>query len=414
MKLSDLMIEKTIKILEKNLCNNCLGRFYSGLLSGYTNEERGRLLRAIIAMLIDSKAIDYSKVDRSNFYGFRFRINKDFSSSKPEKCFLCNGLFDELDEYAKKAAKKLSSIEFNNFLVGSIMPAEILEREEKLWEVTAIDYVESIKSEVNRELGKKIWYIIKKPVNFKNPDIVILLNFEKRNIEIKVNSLFILGYYKKLKRDFPQCKWGTPGKYKTSIQEMVAKPLIKITKGKDNFFHGYGREDVNARCLDWRPFVIEIAEPKIRNFNFRKVEKQIDKRIKIKLLKVADKFTVRRIKSEMGDKTYRMIVKFKKPVEKKELKKLKSLIGVIQQRTPIRVSHRRADLIRKRLVKNLRYKQINKKTIELTVKTNAGLYVKELVSGDNGRTKPSVSELLGVEAKPKDLDVIKIERPKNL
>jgi tRNA pseudouridine synthase 10 len=409
------LIEKTIKILEKGyFCNSCLGRFYSGLLSGYTNEERGNFIRSLIAMTIDSNSIDYSKIEHSNFYGFKFRINKDFSSLKPGKCFLCNNLFESLDDYANKAVKKLKDIEFNNFLVGSIIPSEILEKEEKLWEITGIDYVESIKSELNRELGKEIWNIIKKPVNFKNPDIVILLNLEKKDVEIKINSLFILGYYKKLKRGFPQCKWGTPGKYNTSTQEMVAKLIMKVTKGKEDFFHGYGREDVDARCLDWRPFVIEISEPKIRNFNLKKVEKKIDKRIKVKLLKISDRFTVRRIKTEMGDKTYRITVNFNKPVEKRELKKLKGLVGVIQQRTPIRVSHRRADLIRKRLVKSLKYKQINKKSIELTVKTNAGLYVKELVSGDNGRTKPSVSEVLGVEARPKNLDVIKIDRPKNL
>jgi tRNA pseudouridine synthase 10 len=407
------LIEKSVKILEKNLCNNCLGRFFSGLLSGYTNEERGKFIRTLIAMMIDSKSIDYSKIEPSNFFGFKFRINKEFLVSKPGKCFLCNNLFEELDDYAKKAVKKLKDIEFNNFLVGSLIPSEILGKEEKLWEITGIDYVESIKSEVNRELGKKIWNIIKKPVNFKNPNIVILLDLEKKDIEIKINSLFILGYYKKLKRGFPQCKWGTPGKYKTSIQEMVAKPIMKVTKGKNNYLHGFGREDVDARCLDWRPFVIEIAEPKIRNFNFKDIEKKIDKRIKVKLLKVSDKFTVRRIKSEMGDKTYRLIVKFKKPVKKNELKKLKSLVGVINQRTPTRVAHRRADLIRKRLVKDLKYKQINKKAIELTVKATSGLYVKELVTGDNGRTKPSVSELLN-EAVPKNLDVIKIDRPKNL
>lgn len=404
------LIENTIKILEKGyFCDSCLGRFYSGLLSGYTNDERGRILRTLIAMMIDSKSLDYSKIDPSNFHGFNFRINKDFSSKKPEKCFLCSGLLEDLDEYAKKAVKKLKSIEFNNFLVGSLIPAEILEKEEKLWEIVGIEYVESIKSEINRELGKKIWNLVRKPVNFKNPDIVVLANFNKKDIEIKINSLFVLGYYKKLKRGFPQSKWGTPGKYKTSIQEMIAKPIMKVTEGKDNSFHGYGREDVDARCLDWRPFVIEVIEPKFRKLNFRKTEKQIDKKIKVKLLKIADRFTIRRIKTEMGDKTYRVIVKFNKPVKRKELKKLKTLIGIISQRTPVRVSHRRADLIRRRSVKELKYKQISKKAIELTVKTSAGLYVKELVTGDQGRTKPSVSELLNVEAKPKDLDVIKIE-----
>ena len=410
------MIENILKILEKGyFCDSCLGRFYYGLLAGYSNKEKGKLIRILLAMMIDGKSIDYSNIDSSNFSGFKFKVNKDFHPEVKKKCFLCNDLFDNLDNYSKKAAKKLN-LEFNNFSVGSIIPAEVLNKEEKLWEIIGIEFVESIKFDLNRELRKKISEIVKKPINFENPDVVILFDFDKEEVEININPLFILGYYKKLQRGIPQSKWGTPGKYKTSVQEIVAKPLMKVTKGNNNAFHGYGREDVDARCLDWRPFVIEVIKPKIRNFNLKKIEKSINKnkKVSIKLLKVTDKFTVRRIKSEMGDKTYRMIVKFNKPVEKKELKKLKSLIGPISQRTPMRVAHRRADLVRRRLVKELKYKQIDKKTIILTVKGSAGLYVKELVHGDEGRTKPSLAELLNVKAVPKSLDVIKIERPKNL
>ena len=36
------------------------------------------------------------------------------------------------------------------------------------------------------------------------------------------------------------------------------------------------------------------------------------------------------------------------------------------------------------------------------------MYVKELVHGDSGRTKPSISEILGNPAKVEELDVIKI------
>ncbi|MEM5778411.1 MAG: tRNA pseudouridine(54/55) synthase Pus10 [Candidatus Aenigmatarchaeota archaeon] len=410
------LIETLTKLLEKNLCNHCLGRFYSSLLYKLSNEERGKTLKAIMALAIDAKLIDYSKVNLNNFYEFKFKQNKDLPLIKKESCYLCDNLFENIDSFVKKAIKKLEKIQFNNFLVGSRISNEILEKEEKLWEITGINYVESIKSEVNREIGKKIKEIVKKPINYKNPEVVILADFEKNDVEIQINSLYILGYYKKFARGIPQCKWGTPGKYKTSVQEIVAKPIMKITKGKNNFFHGYGREDINARCLDWRPFVIEITHPKIRNFNLKNVEKQINKskKIKVKLLKVVDKFTVKRIKSEAGDKTYKVIVKLNKKVEKNDLEKLKNLIGVIQQRTPLRVAHRRADLIRKRIVKSIKYKQINKKTIELVIKTNAGLYVKELVTGDNGRTKPSVSDLLNVKAKPINLDVIKIEKPKNL
>jgi len=411
------MIENILKILEKGyFCDSCLGRFYYGLLAGYSNKEKGKLIRALLAMMIDSKSLDYSKVDSSNFSGFKFKINKEFSPKSKEKCFLCNDLFESLDNYSKKAVKKLEGIEFNNFSVGSLVPAEVLNKEEKLWEIIGIEYVESIKFDLNRELRKKITDIVNKPINFEKPDIVVLSDFEKGDVEIKINPLFILGYYKKFNRKIPQSKWGTPGKYKTSVQEIIAEPLMKITKGKGNAFHGYGREDIDARCLDWRPFVIEVTEPKVRNFNLKKMEKKINKnkKINIKLLKFTGKFTVRRVKSEMGDKTYRMIVKFNKPVKKQELKKLKSLIGTISQRTPVRVAHRRADLIRRRLVKDLRYRRINGKTIVLTIKGSSGLYVKELVHGDEGRTKPSLVEVLNVEASPKNLDVIKIERPKNL
>lgn len=412
------MIEKTAKILEKYLCNKCLGRTVSGLLSGLTDEERGKILRGNIALSIDGKSIDYSKIDPSNFYEYKFRINKEFSDTikKPGKCWVCNDCLKDLDIFAKKAIKKLKGIEFNSFLVGSKVPGDILTREEKIWEITSIENVESIKSEINRELGKKLGFLLRKPTDFKNPDVIVIADLIKKEVEIQINSLYILGYYKKLVRGIPQCKWGTPGKYKTSVQEIVSKPIMRVTKGKNNAFHGMGREDVDARCLDWRPFVIEIIQPRIRNFSLKDMERQINKskKVKVKLIKFSNKFTVRRIKSESKDKTYRVIVNFDKPVEKRELRKLKQLIGIISQRTPVRVAHRRADLIRKRAVKQLKYKQINKKKIELKIKASSGLYVKELVTGDDGRTKPSVAEILNVKSIPKDLDVIHIERPKNL
>ena len=93
---------------------------------------------------------------------------------------------------------------------------------------------------------------------------------------------------------------------------------------------------------------------------------------------------------------------------------MKKLVGIISQRTPTRVAHRRADLVRKRKVKEIKYKWVNSKTIELKVKTNAGLYVKEFVSGNGGRTIPSVAQALGVDATPKNLDVIEIQRPKGI
>ena len=44
----------------------------------------------------------------------------------------------------------------------------------------------------------------------------------------------------------------------------------------------------------------------------------------------------------------------------------------------------------------------------MEVRTEAGLYVKELVSGDGGRTQPSVAGILGADAECAELDVLAV------
>ncbi|MBN2203276.1 MAG: tRNA pseudouridine(54/55) synthase Pus10 [Candidatus Aenigmarchaeota archaeon] len=402
------------KVFSKNLCDHCLGRLYSGLLSGHTSEERGKAIRLSMAMMIDSGKVETKEIDMSNFHDFKFRNGS--KPGKKEKCWMCSDIFDNLDKLAEKCVKRLGNLEFSSFLVGSKVSGQIHAREEKMWEINGIENVETIKTEINRELGKRIERLVKKPVAFKRPDILILANLEKARYDLQIGSLYVFGYYSKRKRGFPQCKWGTPGVYKTSVQEIIAKPFLKATESKHNSFHGGGREDIDARCMGWRPFVIEIEKPVKRKISLAKMRQEINKgsKVKVKSLKFCDRDTVVRVKTERGEKAYRVTVLFSKPVDKSDLKKLYKLKGVISQRTPTRVSHRRADLVRKRKVLDIKYKRISSKKIELMVKTNAGLYVKELVSGNGGRTKPSVSSMLGVEATPKDLDVTMVQKTRNV
>jgi tRNA pseudouridine synthase 10 len=44
----------------------------------------------------------------------------------------------------------------------------------------------------------------------------------------------------------------------------------------------------------------------------------------------------------------------------------------------------------------------------MEIRCQGGLYVKELVSGDEGRTIPNVSDLLGNRAKTLKLDVLNV------
>ena len=81
---------------------------------------------------------------------------------------------------------------------------------------------------------------------------------------------------------------------------------------------------------------------------------------------------------------------------------------MIKQQTPLRVVHRRADIVRERYIYKLEVKKVTLKRALLYIRCQGGLYVKELVSGDEGRTVPNVSALLDNPAKTLKLDVLNV------
>lgn len=410
------MINRVAKILEEPVCNHCLGRQFGQLLSGYSNEERGKLLRSALAIAIDSNefpADSLSKIDMSNFHEFKFRFNKDLAKKEFEKrvCAICGDFFEHIGEIAKKAAKKLSKQEFGTFLIGTKISSDLLQREEQLWEKAGIEFCEPIRAEINREVGSRLEKKLGKNADLKKPDIAVLLDLEQNKISLQINSLYVFGYYQKLVRGIPQSKWGTPHKYKTSVEEIIGKPIQRIADGFDIKLHGSGREDIDAICTAWRPFVLEVMKPKKRKIDLKKAQKQVNgRKVRVNGLKIVELDVVQKVKEAKPDKSYKAVVKLEREIKKSDLAKLRQLIGIINQKTPKRVLHRRGDLMRKREVKELKTKWLGKKKFELVIKTEAGLYIKELISGDEGRTKPSVSDILGQKAVCEKLDVIKIEQ----
>jgi tRNA pseudouridine synthase 10 len=81
---------------------------------------------------------------------------------------------------------------------------------------------------------------------------------------------------------------------------------------------------------------------------------------------------------------------------------------MIEQRTPLRVVHRRADKIRKRRIRDIEIKNQDEKYLELIIECQGGLYIKELISGDDNRTNPSISSILKSQANCVQLDVLDV------
>jgi len=120
---------------------------------------------------------------------------------------------------------------------------------------------------------------------------------------------------------------------------------------------------------------------------------------------------VETLKSNKAHKKYRILVEVEGALSADEFRKaVKTLQGVtIQQRTPERVAHRRADKVRERVVLDIEYAGEQDGKFIVEVLGEAGLYIKELVSGDGGRTRPSLAEILKKSARVTSLDVTQVE-----
>ncbi len=341
------------------------------------------------------------------------------------ECVLCGNIFEKIDEISEKIVNEMKNYEFDSFDVGVRLYGSINSMMNFLKERYGIEdnFKEVLRSELIKSIESKTG---KKRV--LNGDIRIIFCPEDFKFEIDVKSIYIYGRYKKRVRDLSQTRWicsncggkgcemcKFQGKKYLSVEELIINPAVEIFQGKNGFLHGAGREDVDARMLGTgRPFILEVSVPKKRNVDLRILEKTINERakgkIEVKLLFYVDSKDVARIKNARFPKIYRAVVRFKDSVEEFEIiNALKQIEKTeIKQRTPKRVEHRRADKIRLRKVlkADLLMKKGNLAVIE--IHADSGLYIKELVSGDEGRTRPSLSELIGKECHVEKLDVIAV------
>ncbi len=405
-------------LTEHPLCYHCLDRQFA-LLNNRSEKSDGRKAVAKKVTLQESFEIAQKTLSRYNK-----------REDKRDVCYLCGGAFEKIPLIVKRITVKLEEIEFESFLIGIELPYEVAEREDEFKAKFKVTYGESMRSQFSRDIGKQLYHKVGKKVDFSKPDLVIIVNPFTNQVHLQINPLFVAGQYKKLVRGIPQSRWvcrkcdgkgcticnWTGKTYQYSVEELVGSPLLKLTRGEEMAFHGAGREDVDALMLgSGRPFVIEIKNPKKRSIDLHKLQIKInnnaDGRIEVHDLRFADKDVVRKFKSkESIEKTYSAIIEFGRKVTNKELQDVERTLSknVIKQRTPKRVLHRRSDLMREKYIYKAITKKLSQYRVEIQIRCQGGLYIKELITGDDGRTNPSVASILDTKATPLQLDVLKV------
>jgi tRNA pseudouridine synthase 10 len=328
------------------------------------------------------------------------------------ECYICEGGALETKAMIEKAEKLIENTK--SFSISTLIPKDWFVREERIWDIS-MKNTESIKNKLNRMIASQL----SKRYDIDG-DVRLIFDYKEKKVTLERNALFIFGRYRKNVPGLSQSRWtcqncngkgckkcNGKGKYYESVEEKIGEPLKKATQADDYVLHASGREDVDATNSAGRIFVMMLKNPRVREFDL-----SIDtgKEVSVSDLKIVRRNFVELVTESHFDKTYTVEVEFNNNISKEEVQLIQSLEGkLIRQKTPKRVVHRRADILRHRKIKSIEVESIQGKKAILKIRAEAGTYIKELISGDEGRTEPNISEITNNSAKCIALDVSEID-----
>jgi tRNA pseudouridine synthase 10 len=332
----------------------------------------------------------------------------------------------DIEALAEGVAALREEWEFHSFWLGTRVRGPIDQQDAM-----------ALKSEVNRRVGLRVLELCPDLMpTLKHPDAQILLILETKQVEIKVTSLFVYGRYRKLSREIPQSKWhcrrcrgrgcqvcgDTGRRFAESVEENVSDVVRKYcgATGKSKL-HSNGREDVDVRMLgNGRPCVIELIDPRKRTLDWPAIQEEVNtlhgEKMEMLELQAGDARLCKIVNQGSPDKSYRAEVTCLVPAAPGDVAALADAAPFeIAQETPRRVLHRRANLVRRRKIHEWRIENVREEGgkvvgFEVFLRVDAGTYIKELISGDEGRSHPSIACRLGVPCDCTELDVTDVHR----
>ncbi|XP_024145046.1 putative tRNA pseudouridine synthase Pus10 [Oryzias melastigma] len=234
-------------------------------------------------------------------------------------------------------------------------------------------------------------------------------------------SVFIAGRYNKFCRSLPQTPWLIDGerRMESSVEELIAAPVLTAFRADGFNFSSSGREDVDVRTLgNGRPFAMELQNPhksRLSKLQMKELQETINKssdKIRVRDLQIVTREAMGRMKEGEEEKTksYTALVWTLKPIQKEDISFIDDIKDLtLDQKTPLRVLHRRALAVRQRVIHTMNARYVDAHHFYLALKTQAGTYIKEFVHGDFGRTKPNLCELLKTDTDILELDVESVD-----
>lgn len=340
---------------------------------------------------------------------YHYQVTFDFNDfSSENKVF--NSVFSKLQELL--AGKEISSFKISVSWGKEIdtIQKDILKK--------------SLQHKLNLEFAEKN----NLKIDFDNPESIFLIDFPKKTIFLRINPVFVYGKYCKYSRSIAQTEYfcNKCGGYgcwyckdtghfsEESVEQLIGEYFKQYFLAKDIILHGAGREDMDVLMLgSGRPFIMQIISPEKRTTDLKKLENEINQnltgKVSVNSLKFVTSNDVSPLKDTPHDKIYQALVKTEQKIMLQNIGQL-SLAKefFVIQTTPVRVEKRRTMMDREKKVTLIEAKLIDDFHFSLVLKTSHGTYVKEFISGDDNRTKPNISEIIGIPCYCEQLDVMEI------
>ena len=410
-----MSIEKAMEILRKYpLCDHCLGRLFARLGTGLSNEERGRAIKDYLLMKIHEKIISEGLSDElvndvralalsGHEPSIKFLRNLGIEVS-PAPCYVCgNSIFNRLDEWSRNIAESLRSlgVEYRSFRLGSRVPIDVLRKELNITTEFNISSSESIKRELNRELGKRVSSILGVQFSREEPDVETIIDITTNTVTTQVMPIYIFTRYRRIYRI-------VDGKENT---RWPIDRVVQAYSAQDAIVHTGGDDPSGARVLgNGRPAVIQVIRPgkrlDIKDASPLLVDPSYD--VLLGELSYVKSSTITRVKARVRDYviTYRVLAIADGYITNEAMM---SLHDYFRNRQVVQ-RFRRGRRVRRRvsMIYELDGRVVRGRLVEFLIKCQGNLYIRGFVHGGFGDVEPSIAGVLSIGIRPVEIDILNV------
>ncbi len=364
------------EILKKyDLCDNCLGRLFSKQLHLSSNKLLGKKIR----------------------------------HKTSQKCYVCKNLFDNLGYFLKMMVDVSSDYSFTTFSVGAIIKPSIIDRDDYIRSKYKLKGIDSIKTDITKELAKQFSKKTKKTVDSFDSQVTFTVNLKDELCQLRSKSITLSGRYIKSLRGLSQkqkscencsgkgcriCNFHGISEF-DSVEGLVSEFIFKKLGGTTAKFTWIGGEDKSSLVLGTgRPFFVKLQNPNKRNLRLTSVSFDSLKITTLKIVNESPKKPLKFISS------IKMKITSNSKIDSKNLKKLKDLTL-----NPVVVYENSGKRSEKNIF-SVKYTKNSDNELSLSIKVDGGLPIKRFVDGDD--VSPGISQILETACKCREFDFLDV------